>query len=282
MPTFSERHGLKTARAVFQRESLDDETRMAIWNVVAILPEAIDRYDELLTNTLTSFWVEFFARARDERPSYDDSVLGVLKQTILESEWWRVFDAIEFLVSCLDHYQTGNNKQIGEFVLDALNSRFEQFLVGYRIIGGRVTPIDSAVDADAVVSALADAEPIEGARHHLETALDLLSDRQNPDYANTIKESISAVESACKVLTSNEKATLGDALKRLSDHGVQIDSALSKAWSTMYGWTSNADGIRHGGIAAATADQTLAKYVLVTCSAFVSYLIEEGRKAGVF
>jgi hypothetical protein len=50
----------------------------------------------------------------------------------------------------------------------------------------------------------------------------------------------------------------------------------------MYGWTSDEDGLRHGGIEAADASQDLAKYVLVTSAAFASYVIEIGRKANLF
>ncbi|MGJ7560939.1 hypothetical protein ACSFCF_10310, partial [Brevibacterium casei] len=40
------------------------------------------------------------------------------------------------------------------------------------------------------------------------------------------------------------------------------------------------DLLGDGGVDAASIDQAMAKYMLVTCSAFVAYLIEEGRKAG--
>ncbi|MEI3844903.1 MULTISPECIES: hypothetical protein [unclassified Microbacterium] len=74
---------------------------------------------------------------------------------------------------------------------------------------------------------------------------------------------------------------LGSGLKKLEAAGLPIHPALKAAWLEMYGWTSDDDGIRPGGIEAAGADQALAKYVLVTSSAFVSLLIEEGRKIGL-
>ena len=40
-----------------------------------------------------------------------------------------------------------------------------------------------------------------------------MTDRKTPNYRNSIKESISAVEALCKIITENEKATLGKALK---------------------------------------------------------------------
>lgn len=129
------------------------------------------------------------------------------------------------------------------------------------------------------MSASEDASSVAGARHALERATSLLADRETPDYPNSIKESISAVEAVIKKVTG--KGELSKGLMELESAGLTIHPALRSAWLKMYGWTSADDGIRHGGIEAADADQALAKYVLVTCSAFVSYLIEEGRKIGL-
>ncbi|MFT7288883.1 MAG: hypothetical protein ACI87W_003007 [Halieaceae bacterium] len=51
-----------------------------------------------------------------------------------------------------------------------------------------------------------------GARVHLQTALSLMNDRDMPDYRNSIKESISAVEAVASVIVSEEHTTLGKAL----------------------------------------------------------------------
>jgi hypothetical protein len=107
----------------------------------------------------------------------------------------------------------------------------------------------------------------------------LLADRQNPDYPNSVKESISAVEAITKRITGEN--TLGAGLKKLQTAGLNIHPALKDGWLKIYGWTSDENGVRHGAIDAATIDQTVAKYMLVSCSAFVSYLVEEGRKANL-
>jgi hypothetical protein len=40
-----------------------------------------------------------------------------------------------------------------------------------------------------------------------------MTDREQPDYRNSIKESISAIESLCRKITGNDKGTLGLVLK---------------------------------------------------------------------
>ena len=115
---------------------------------------------------------------------------------------------------------------------------------------------------------------------HIDKAWMLFSNRKNPDYENSIKESISAVESMCCIITgmTGSQATLGKALKDLKDNGVYIHSAMEKAFVSLYGYTSNENGIRHGGIDFANAPEEDAKYMLISCSAFVNYLIAKWKR----
>ena len=123
-----------------------------------------------------------------------------------------------------------------------------------------------------------DATQFAGARGHLAQALSLLSDRENPDFRNSIKESISAVESLARELIGNPKATLGDALRLLEKCGV-LHGGLKSGMSAIYGYTSDADGIRHGMLDEPHLDSADAKYYLVACSAFVNYLVEKHASA---
>lgn len=285
MPTFAERMGLRASRTIVQSESLDEETRTALWNMLVILQEVFDAqlrgyhdsgptHDELLT----SIWVNHFKRPRDEQP-HRVATWNLIKKEILEGEWVDALEVLERTSKVLARADEERAEDSSGAFTNALNDRFEQYLVGYRFIGNEITPIDSSAEADSVDTALADAASIAGARHSLERAVELLADRQNPDYPNSVKESISAVEAVTKKITG--EGTLGAGLKKLQGAGVNIHPALKEGWLKIYGWTSDEDGVRHGSIDAASIDQTMAKYMLVSCSAFVSYLIDEGRKSGL-
>ncbi|MCZ7542089.1 MAG: hypothetical protein M5R40_00440 [Anaerolineae bacterium] len=104
----------------------------------------------------------------------------------------------------------------------------------------------------------------------------MLADRENPDYRNSIKEAISAVEATAKIITGDKKATLRQALKRLGLH-----PALESGLSSIYGYTSDADGIRHALTDEPNVTHDDAKFMLVSCSAFVNYLIARANKAGI-
>ena len=149
---------------------------------------------------------------------------------------------------------------------------------GFRLIDGKFVNITNEAELKEVSSALS--FPHSSVNIHIQKALSLYSDRKQPDYENSIKESISAVEAMCCIITglTGSSATLGVALKKLEDNGVIIHSALREAFSKIYGYTSDADGIRHGGIDFTNASSEDAKYMLVVCSAFVNYLIEKHSK----
>ncbi|MBC8320129.1 MAG: hypothetical protein H8E34_05345 [Bacteroidetes bacterium] len=105
--------------------------------------------------------------------------------------------------------------------------------------------------------------------------MSLLSDRKNPDYRNSIKESISAIESLCKILVGDNSKTLGKALKELRKK-FEIPPSLLKAFDAIYGYTSSEGGIRHSLLEDdITVGLEEARFMLVACSAFTNYLISK-------
>jgi len=107
-----------------------------------------------------------------------------------------------------------------------------------------------------------------------------LGDRQNPDYRNSLKEAISAVESISQVISGDPGATLGSALKALEKQAL-IHPALKSSLSALYGYTSDANGIRHAMLEEPTLTFTDAKFMLVACTAFVNYLVGKASEGGM-
>lgn len=131
-----------------------------------------------------------------------------------------------------------------------------------------------------IEDALEATKGLEGVHTHLQTALSMLSDRKSPDYRNSIKESISAVEGICKLIAQDEKATLGSALDKIETR-VELHGALKGAFEKLYGYTSDAEGIRHALLKEPNLESEDAKFMLVACSAFVNYLIAKVSRAGM-
>ncbi|MGH8953687.1 MAG: AbiJ-NTD4 domain-containing protein [Microbacterium sp.] len=279
MVSFAQRMGLRPVRSLVQTDALDEETRIELWNITVATVQRLlekDAYRTVHGNVVRAIWCWEFKQARDEAPS-DERVWGMVKSCLLKDEWFDALDMIEAVAGYMKRFEDWHTNEVASMAVDLYNSVFETHLVGYRFIDFKIVPLDSDVDVDAVAEAIKASRDYAGARGHLQRASELLSDRKNPDYRNSIKESISAVEAVVRKIT--REGTLGAGLKKLKAAGVTVHSALEGAWSKMYGWTSDADGIRHAALDPADADQAIAKYMLVTCSAFVTYLIEAGRKA---
>ena len=66
----------------------------------------------------------------------------------------------------------------------------------YRWVSGVVTRITDETEINTIDVAIQQNQ-YSGVRKHLQTALELLSNKTSPDYRNSAKESISAVESLC-------------------------------------------------------------------------------------
>jgi hypothetical protein len=105
----------------------------------------------------------------------------------------------------------------------------------YRFVGTKLTPVISDPDIQSIEDASSEQDRFKPASSHLATALRHFSDRDSPDYRNSIKESISAVEAACQIITGDPKATLRTAVKKLEDCSVKLRSVFRGALEKMYG-----------------------------------------------
>jgi len=137
----------------------------------------------------------------------------------------------------------------------------------------------SEVEIAAVEDGLSAAGGVGEADTHLATALRYLSDRESPDYRDSIKESISAVEAVVNAINGS-KGTLGDALNKL-DSKIDTHKALRDAFSKLYGYTNDAEGIRHALLEEPNLDQDDAKFMLVACAGFVNYLVSKAAASEI-
>ena len=125
--------------------------------------------------------------------------------------------------------------------------------------------------------------PFEGVNKHFQNALDLFSDKQNPSYSNSIKESVSAVEAMCRLIVK-DALTLGKALEQIEKEGsIIIPTPLKQAFDKLYGYSSSTQGIRHSYGITEKPDlkQDDARFFLIICSAFVNYLTSKCIEAGI-
>lgn len=274
---FSQRIGKKAVRDTLQIESIDQPLANKLWNnflndFVSDVEHFQSRnQNQELDIILRNIWDDFFENRADEIPKYNTGeistgeVLYYIKKQFFKSEWYEKYDFIEF-ISAIDNYL-----HYTEFTKKC-NETLEKESSGYRIIENTIVQLTSENEIQSIEEAIDFSSKIKPVEIHLKAALHFYSNRENPDYRNSIKESISAVESLCSIITGNPKVTLGDALSQI-EKSHKIHGALKKAFNALYGYTSDHGGIRH----ALTQDDILvtseeAKFMLVSCSAFINYL----------
>lgn len=278
--TFSQRYGYTFVSNALIRESMPEEVENAICNCFS------DFSNDLRSPSLPPFTVyrnmegylwRFFLNKRVEEfeigfNGYQEVLLDFISDK--SNEWYRKLDIIEASLDYL--YKTYSEVAAVNVLLirliDSINEEFSRLNYAYRIIDRQIIEVTSQQEVEAITKALIDSH--NSVRIHLSNALELYSQRPIADYRNSIKESISAVESLCRQKTS--ESTLGKALKKLTARGIAIPNALLNAFDKLYAYTNSPEtGIRHAllddeGSNAPGADEAL--FMLVSCSAFVNYL----------
>ncbi|HTG07978.1 MAG TPA: hypothetical protein VK635_28520 [Bradyrhizobium sp.] len=123
-----------------------------------------------------------------------------------------------------------------------------------------------------------DASEFHGARAHLRNAASHLT---AGNFADSVRESIHAVESVSRTLDAS--ADLSKALAKL-EQKISIHAAMKKGFTSLYGYASDENGIRHALLEAGEAKvaEADALFMIGACAAFVSYLLNKARTNGSF
>ena len=285
--SFSERFGLKSAKSGIQLTEMDEALRTGLWNVLTTHyfqdHVSADMYsygprslypDDELKSVLKRLWLDYFKRPLDTMESTWDEMYPILRTYFFESAWNEVYDFCEFVCGCFPDQRTNS-----AFWSDC-NFVLQRERSAYRFVNGRLARVTDKTEIDALEAALALPRSLSAVSLHLTTALDRLSDRKAPDYRNSIKESISAVEAMCALITRQERSDLNAALRELEKRAA-LHGALKSAFNSLYGFTSDSNGIRHALLEEPNLTHEDAMFMLVTCSAFVNYLKMLAGKTGV-
>lgn len=272
---FSQRIGKSPMKKLAQIDSIDNELRTSLWNAIVVnyINRSIDKryYGYSIDSSIYPFfvkcWENNLIEPVDEIPQYFSDTVKYLKKYFFNSKWYKSLELIEDIVNY------GSDEVKYEYLKNC-NDYLIRENSAYRFVGNKLSQITSQVEIDAVENAMSiTTDTYGGVNEHLDRALILMSDKISPDYRNSIKESISAVESLAKKLSSKEKATLGEALNALESKGIKLHGALKASFQSLYGYTSDAEGIRHALLDESNLSVDDAKYMLVSCSSFVNYLI---------
>lgn len=284
---FSERYGYVKPVEVLKRGSLDNEAITALCNCYDHLAMwfnhydvyvGSNRHDESYTDLEETIWCFFMNQRRDDFYGYHShKIVATEYLQSDQNEWYSKFDLIEYTISVLRKMTPRGDRDYATVIdnfVKILNSTFKRLNYAYRVVDDQIVEITEQEEIMAIEEAVRQTSAV---KTHLENALKLLSSRPEPDYRNSIKESISAVEALCREITGD--TTLGPALKALEKKGVVIPRFLQAGIEKLYVYTNDSKtGIRHALMDDAevpTFDE--AKFMLVACCAFVNYI--QGKRS---
>lgn len=278
MPLFSERYGYIKPSDVIIRETITPVIQNAICSCYDRLERQASGYDYI---ALEKYIWRYFLNRR-ENDYVEDVVYAksyIFTNFILSDdiEWYHKLDLVEFVIEYLYDPQCKISAPAVTSFVSELNTEFARLNFAYRIVDKEIVEITSEQEILTVESALASSTA--NIRQHLNDALKLLSQRPVADSRNSIKESISAVEAFCREKTG--ESTLGKSLSKLESSGIKIPKMLKEAFDKLYAYTNQKDtGIRHAlmddeGTYVPSVDEAL--FMLVSCSAFISYLNKKGK-----
>ena len=273
---FSDRNSIKPENREIQIKKFDARTKTQLRNKIIEMYRNIIKYDrgeeqEFFRYVLGEIYSE---KISSSHGYYEDNIFLKIDSTFENEDYDDILTLIEAVIQYFDNLIKFNFRYEKDYVFKQMNSVFEREYVGYRFINGEISPISDEFEIRAINEAIGNIH--ENVKIHISKANSLLSNRENPDYENSIKESITAVEAMAEIITgeNGKSASLGNMLKKLKDSGIYIHKALEEAFNKLYGYTSDASGIRHAGeIGGPNSTFDEAKYMLVACSAFVNYLM---------
>ncbi len=279
-PLFSERYGYVKPQDAIIREMMPESVENSLCTL-------FDKWrkDKNAVIPLCKIEVEVWCYHLNNRLDDIYKTYGGQKEVVIpflqdyDIPWHQKLSLIEFILRTIRKQIQISNDETKQKKVNLLvylhryiNSEFKRLHYGYTIINCTITPITSEQEIQAIIKALGKKE--DPVQKHLNLALQHFADRENPDFCNSIKESITAVEVLCRDLT--EADTLGRALDILVKKEIRIHPILKSGMHKLYDYTNQPEvGARHG-MMDVTSDYIPsfdeAYYMLVSCSAFINYL----------
>ena len=276
---FSQRHGYEPLPEAMRLEQLSDDLRRELWNRVRRLLQPLRLGSNLFSDSGDRFVERVLGKhlkqPEDAIPTRYSGASEIFRETILKGEFSAVLNLVEIIC---------DDEKIDSRFADRVRDLFDQHNATYALgkIGrwNRFSPQGSQAQGDAVRQArqVLAKHGMDGAATHLDQAVEHINARQ---YADAIADSILAVESVACMIAPGASKTLGPALDTLERQGLLGHRALKEAFSKLYGYTSDEQGIRHALLEQDAPDVGIdeALFMFSACASFAGYLVEKHRKA---
>lgn len=275
---FSDRNNLSSLPKKMQYKKFNKETIIRFKNLsFDILQDYIDNVGNSRgkTNIIDIFADEAFCvEVHGSNIKYED-IINKIKQVFDEGTYYEILDIIEFIASKLHidkppYPYPFYVQMIPLTYYDSYNSLFEQEYVGYRFVKGFIVRITDKAEIESISDAAS--TPYKKINEHIDKAIKYISEKGNKDYKNSIKESITALEACCSIVTGDSKE-LSATIKFIGQKK-KLHPALVSAITKLYGFASDEPGVRHeNNKEESDINFEEAKLILVICSGLINYFV---------
>ncbi len=255
--------------------------RNSIWRVFSDSMNKCGAVYSFGNSSRTMYWIDFLASYKeqvliisyDSQPPFNlPAVKTWLRQIIIERESHEVITLCEHMLRV-------------DGIPDELKGCIEECFKNHSLCHVdrsaepvRVVSCSSKEMRESVKQSLGNINKSElvGTITHLRSAAINLNDGK---FADSIRDSIHAVETAAKKIDPAASKNLTSALDSLEKHKLIGHPALKEAFKKLYGYTSDKAGIRHALVDNAESKAGLdeAMFMYGACVSFVDYLVSKQK-----
>ncbi|MEH3125706.1 hypothetical protein [Agrobacterium cavarae] len=272
--TFEQAEGAAPLPSQLKLKEISDDLKAKMWQVFHMSIDEgggefiVDPWDSILRN----HHVERLLKPVDTFSKWKPDVFSEVKKDLFSNNYLFFFGFIQHVL---------RDRRCPEFIKQAVPVVLAKHRAAYRVIDGdTIAPFATQEEGATAQKALDElkAAKMDGARSHLRNAMSSLT---AGSWADSIRESIHAVESVARTIAAGT-STLGPALTEIEKQ-LGMHPALKSGFGSIYGFTSDDSGIRHALLdkGDAKVDEVDAMFMLGACSAFVTYLVQKKRAAGI-
>lgn len=276
---FSQREGKAPLPEALQVGKLNKEFRRYLWSCVRrsldeVIWESYEGY-RFSETSKGKFWIDFWGLYQLEVLDVPDDTHLATPSTVRSSMHKLIFDApydkVLTAVECMLHCEN-ITKQLRRELKECVDKKSAYFIDDKRF-PVCITPTTSPEMKGSVQSALENINnsDLPGAKTHLRNAAEQLNAE---NYAGSIRDSISAVESTVRKISPEQSGNFSNAITSLERNEIIRHPALTEAFKKLYGYTSDEPGLRHPLLDKDAADVGFdeAIFMYTACVAFVDFI----------
>ena len=273
--TFAQREGRAPLPEPMRLEYVSKKFRQLVWlSIESEIRHSINYGYSEFFDIINLYFFEIHEEFHDEVTDFP-RCKHLLRQIITDGNYHEILTLVEFFL---------RKEDLDHDLKDQLREVFDKCQIAYFIedinklptIVPRITKESGDVTRQAIEAI--DKANMAGASTHLRQAAEHINAKK---YANSIVDSIHAVESVARIIDPKATRTLTPALDSLQKSGLLKHPALKEAFSKLYGYTSDEQGIRHALLDKGSPDVDLdeAMFMFGACASFAAYLVNKYRKA---